>query len=134
MYRGSEAFSGATREAAEILEQTGHSGTAREIHEALTDISRRPEPDVTGAIQHVIAAMEGTARNVSGDANATFGKLVKRLALPAPLDTAAEKLWGYASDRARHIREGQSVGSDEAELIVSVACAICTYRVKRAES
>jgi hypothetical protein len=33
----------------------------------------------------------------------------------------------YASDRARHIREGQNVTTEEAELIVSVACAVCAF-------
>jgi len=132
MYRGSEAFTGATREAVEVLRQTGRTVSANEIHEALTDISRRPQPDVTGAIQHVIAAMEGVARDVTSDPNATFGKLVGRLNLPPPLDKAAEKLWGYASERARHVREGQDVTDAEAELIVSVSCAICTYLAKRA--
>ena len=51
VYRGSGAFSGATQEAVEILERIGRSAAAREFHEALRDISRRPEPDVTGAIQ-----------------------------------------------------------------------------------
>ena len=133
VYRGSEAFSGATQEAVIVLEQSGRSAAAREIHEALRDISRRPEPDVTGAIQHACAAMEATARDVMGDAS-TFGALAKRLNLPRPLDTAAEKLWGYASNNARHGQEGQQVDLPEAELIVGVACAICTYLAKRAES
>jgi hypothetical protein len=32
-----------------------------------------------------------------------------------------KKLWGYASDRARHVREGQAVETAEAELVVSAA-------------
>ena len=88
---------------------------------------------MTGAIQHACAAMEATARDVMGD-SATFGALAKRLDLPKPLDTAAEKLWGYASNNARHGLEGQQVDTPEAELIVSVACAICTYLAKRAET
>ena len=132
VYRGSEAFAGATQEAVEVLEQSGRSAAAREIHEALRDISRRPEPDVTGAIQHACAAMEATARDVMGEPS-TFGALAKRLDLPKPFDTAAEKLWGYASNNARHGQEGQQVDPPEAELIVSVACAICTYLAKRAE-
>ncbi len=94
----------------------------------------RPKPDVTGAIQHSIAALEGTARNVTGEPNLTLGRLVSRLALLPPLDTAVEKLWGYASERARHIREGQSVSSEEAELVVSVACAVCTLLSKRSST
>jgi hypothetical protein len=31
-----------------------------------------------------------------------------------------DKLWGFASDRARHLRKGQKVDDLEAELVVSV--------------
>lgn len=131
VYRGSEAFTEATREAAQVLTRAGKTVAANEIHEALTDISRRPSPDVTGAIQHAIAALESTARDVAGQPNLTLGKLVPRLVLTPPLDTAVEKLWGYASERARHVREGQTVATEEAELVVSVACAVCTFLTRR---
>ncbi len=132
LYRGSETFTETIREAADVLENTGRRVAANEIHEALQDISRRPSPDVTGAIQHAIAALECTARGVTGEPNLTLGRLVPRLGLTPPLDTAVEKLWGYASERARHIREGQEVTTDEAELVVSVACAVCTFLTRRA--
>lgn len=131
VFRGSEAFTEATRQAVEVLTQAGRSAAANEIHEALQDISRRPTPDVTGAIQHAIAALECTARDVSGEQNLTLGRLIPRLALAPPLDMAIEKLWGYASERARHIREGQAVATEEAELVVSVACAVCTFLSRR---
>ncbi|ABQ30019.1 AbiJ-NTD4 domain-containing protein [Acidiphilium cryptum] len=134
VYRGSEIFMEATRQAAASLVQTGRNAAANEVHEALADISRRPMPDVTGAIQHSIAALECTARDVTGEPNLTLGRLVPRLALTPPLDTALEKLWGYASERARHVREGQAVSSEEAELVVSVACAVCTFLTKRGQS
>ena len=130
-FRGPEVFSDATKEAVAALTGTGRQRAADEIHEALRDISRRPEPDVTGAIQHVIAALESTARSVTGQPNRTLGQLVRYLGLPTPLDTAVEKLWGYASDRARHVREGQTVDTFEAELLVSVACAVCTFLSRR---
>jgi hypothetical protein len=115
------------------LKETGRTTAASEVHEALRDISRRPNPDRTGAIQHAIAALECTARSVTGDPNATLGSLVSKLNLPKPLDVAVEKLWGFASDRARHLREGKSVSDDEAELVVSVACAVCAFLAKRPE-
>jgi len=127
IYRGSESFGQVTREAATILEQAGRSAAAKEIHEALNDISRRPTPDVTGAIQHAMAALECTARDFTGEPNQTLGPLIRQLGLPPPLDTAVEKMWGYASDRARHIREDHAVTTEEAELVVSVACAVCTF-------
>ena len=102
-----------------------------EMREALKDISRRPEPDRTGAIQHAMAALEATAREVTGKPKPTLGKLIPELDLPKPLDTAVEKLWGYACDHARHGKEGRTVGTDETELLVSVACAVCTFLTKR---
>ena len=131
VYRGSEAFTETSREVREVLVQAGHDAAANEIHEALRDISRRPEPDVTGAIQHAIAALECTAREVTGEPNLTLGRLVPRLGLAPPLETAVDKLWSYASDRARHIREGRGVTTEEAELVVSVACSVCTFLLRR---
>jgi AbiJ N-terminal domain 4 len=130
-YRGSEAFVETTSEAVTLLVSTGRGVAANEIHEALQDISRRPIADVTGAIQHAIAALECTARDVTGEPNLTLGKLIPRVRLQPPLDTAVDKLWGYASDRARHIREGQVVETAEAELVVSVACAVCSFLIRR---
>ena len=129
--RGSADFSDATKRAVDSLTLTGRDGSANEMREALRDISRRPEPDVTGAIQHAIAALESTARDVTKRPNHTLGKIVRDLGLPAPLDTAIDKMWGYASERARHVREGQTVHTSEAELIVSVACAACTFLSNR---
>ena len=129
--RGSADFSHATKKAVDSLTLTGRDVAASEVREALRDISRRPEPDVTGAIQHVIAALESTARDVTGRPNHTLGQIVRDLGLPTPLDTAVVKLWGYASEHARHVREGQTVDRTEAELIVSVACAVCTFLSSR---
>ena len=94
VYRGSEAFTEAIREAHELLVQAEHDTAANEIQEALRDISRRPDPDVTGAVQHGIAALECAAREVTGEPNFTLGRLIPRLGLAPPLDTAVEKLWG----------------------------------------
>ncbi len=60
-YRGSETFAEITHKARKVLAQAGRSAAENEIHEALQDISRRP-PDITGAVQHAIAALECTAR------------------------------------------------------------------------
>jgi hypothetical protein len=130
VFRGSETFAVVTSEAAKVLHESGRNVASNEIHEALKDISRRPVPDRTGAIQHAIAALECVARDVTGD-NSTLGALVPKLNLPKPLDTAVVKLWGFASDRARHLREGRAVTEDEAELVVSISCAVSIFLVKR---
>ena len=131
IHRGSEAFAKGTHEAPGQLDESGFHRAANEMREALRDISRRPEPDITGAIQHAMAALEATARGVTDQPNPTLGKLVPMLELPAPLDQAVHKLWGYASDRGRHIREQQAAGHTEAELIVSVAGALCAFLAQR---
>ena len=81
-----------------------------------------------------MGALEATARDITGQSNPTFGKLVSTLNLPKPFDTAIEKLWGYSSEYARHIREGRTVNTDEAEFFVSVAAATCTFLTKRNSS
>ena len=115
VYRGSETFVKSTQDAPRILKESGFQRAANEMKEALGDISRRPVPDSTGAMQHAMAALEATAREVTGQPKPTLGKLVGELGLPAPLDRAVHKLWGYASDRGRHVREGETVDTTEAE-------------------
>ena len=131
VYRGSEVFAETTREAVSVLEESGLPNAANEMHEALQAISRRPEPDRTGAIDHAMAALEATAREVTGKPKPTLGQLIPELDLPKPLDIAVDKLWGYASEYARHGKEGKTVDTVEAELLVSVACAVCTFLTKR---
>ncbi len=130
-HRGSEAYAKATQETPRILDEAGFLRAATEMREAFGDISRRPRADITGAVQHAMAALEATAREVADDPRPTLGKLVSNLDLPAPLDQAVHKLWGYASDRGRHIREHQSIALKEAELIVGIAGLLCAFLTHR---
>jgi len=133
VFRGSETFSVTTEEAAQVLEDTGRVTAANEVREALRDMSRRPVPDRTGAVHHAMAALECMARDVTGEPNRTLGKLASKLRLPKPLDQAVENLWGFASQRGRHLQEGVTPEDDEVELVVSVACAVCIYLAKRCD-
>lgn len=134
--RGEESFEKSVRTAIAVTGETGRSVAQRELHEALHDLSKRPTPDITGAIQHGMAALECIARDVAGDQNATLGDLIKRNPglLPAPLDKGIEKIWGYASDQARHIREGKTPDIREAELVVGLAGSVATYLIKKSSS
>lgn len=127
--RGAEGFQSSVDTARAALESVGLPTSRQEIHEALRDLSRRPDPDVTGAVQHAMAALECTAREAAGDAQATLGEILKRYPdiVPKPLDDAIARMWGYASEMARHVREGRTVARPEAELVVGVAAAACTY-------
>ena len=129
-YRGTESFTQAVKEGQRALSNTGRSQAANELAEAVRDISRRPQPDVTGAVQHAMAALEATARDVTGQPKPTLGKLVSSLDLKPPLDAALEKLWGYVSNEARHGRQDSALDAVEAEVIVGVAGAVCGFLAK----
>jgi AbiJ N-terminal domain 4 len=107
--RGSEAFESVVRDAATTLDGATFPTASSEIHEALRDLSRRPEPDLTGAIQHAMAALECVAREACGDSKLTLRDIMRRYPqmLPQPLDNVVSKAWGYASEMGRHIQEGR---------------------------
>ncbi len=111
------------------MAESGRNTARNELHEAVSDISRRPNPDITGAIQHAMASLECVAREACGDPKATLGEILNRYKelIPAPLDQAITKAWGFASERARHIREGREPSYDEAELIVGICASVSTY-------
>lgn len=133
--RGPAEFEHAVAEAVVRVEEAGYQTAKRELEEARRDLSRRPEPDITGAIQHCMAALECTARSVSSDERATLGEIIgrhgARLEIPRPLDNAIEKMWGYASEMARHVREGRVPAREEAELLLSTSAALISYLIQK---
>jgi hypothetical protein len=134
--RGAEAFQMAVGPVAARLEASGMPTAAQEIHEALRDLGRRPKPDITGAIQHAVAAAECVAREVSGDKKATLGEILDRYPglIPRPLDEGLKKIWGYASEMARHIREGREPSYEEAELAVITSAGVVTYLLRKSKA
>lgn len=131
--RGDERFEKSISETVHILASAKMPTAQNEIKEAILDLSRRPHPDITGAIQHSLACLECLCREVSGDKKSTLGELIKKnpSIVPKPLDQAIEKIWGYTSEQGRHLREGQVPDFLEAELVVQVTAAISTYLGKK---
>ncbi|SRR6266545_2555638 len=127
--RGPEAFSEVVARAQAALEEASLATASGEIREALRDLSRRPRPDITGAIQHALAAVECAMREICDDPQPTLGKLLSKYPelVPPPLNIALDKAWGFASERGRHLREGRHPSFAEAELTVSIAAAVATY-------
>ena len=127
--RGTETFESNIHSAVDALGAAQRLTAQNEIHEAIGDLSRRPEADLTGAIQHAMAALECVARDVCGDERATLGEVIKRYqgVIPKPLDESIAKAWGFASEMARHIREGRNPERKEVELIVGLAATVATY-------
>lgn len=83
--RGSESFEQVLNSAKETEHQHGHITASKELHQAIADLSRRPSPDPTGAIQHAMASLECVARQVTGDQQATLGRIMNdcRTLIPA---------------------------------------------------
>ena len=130
-YRGPEGFEAAVKNAYAAVTQHNHRTAASELHEALSDLSRRPQPDRTGAVQHAMASLECAARDVSGS-TATLGDVIKshRDLMPKPLDVAIEKIWGFTLEHGRHLVEGREPTAQEAELVVGLAAALGAYLAK----
>ena len=129
--RNPEALEQTIRSATITLRDAGSSTAQAELHEALVDLSRRPNPDITGSVQHAVAALECVARDVTGDHKATLGEILKRHPdmVPPPLNLALEKLWGFASEYGRHVREGRNPEFAEAQLVVGTCAAAVTYLI-----
>lgn len=130
--RGSEAFEAAVREGQQFLSQQNRTTAAYELHEAIQDLSRRPTPEISGAIQHAMAALECVARDVAGS-KATLGQLIQQnpTMFPRPLDQIVEKAWGYTSNFGRHLTEGAPPQFDEAELMVGISGVLCRYLARK---
>ena len=133
--RGPAEFEHAVAEAVARVEEAGYQTVRRELEEARRDLSRRPEPDITGTVQHCMAALECTARELSNEPGATLGQIINRhaadLGIPRPLDNAIERMWGYASEMGRHLREGREPGREEAELLLSLSATLINYLLQR---
>lgn len=131
--RGSEAFEVAVQQGQAELTRQGRSTAAGELHEALQDLSHRPQPEISGAIQHAMAALECVARDVVGSKD-TLGQLIQRNPglFPKPVDQIVEKAWAYSSNFGRHLVEGMPPNFEEAELMVGVSGVLCRYLTRRA--
>lgn len=131
--RGDETFETAIKVVVNVLETAKLETAKNEIKEALSDLSRRPQPDITGAIQHSLACLECVTREITGDKKSTLGDLMKKFpgVIPSPLDQAVTKIWGFTSEQGRHLSEGRAPEYLEAELVVEVTAAISTYIGKK---
>ncbi|RWX44895.1 hypothetical protein H206_01252 [Candidatus Electrothrix aarhusensis] len=130
--RSNESFEVVVQSAKNNLSKCQHTTANNELHEAIKDLSRRPSPDSTGAIQHSMASLECVAREITGDRKLTLGEIIKKNKnlIPKPLDQAVEKTWGFASEYGRHLKEGREPSFQEAELIVGICSSVGSYLLK----
>lgn len=131
--RGEEGYESILKLAEQSLNDSQKPTALRELKEAIRDLSRRPIPDISGSITHAMAALECVARDVTQSPKPTLGDLAKQHPnlFPKPLDIAVEKLWGYASNNARHGLEGNDPTREEAMLVVGISATLVNYLVHK---
>lgn len=131
--RGEDAFEQKIAEVVDVMGNKGFLTSQNEICEALNDMSKRPTPDITGSVQHSVAALECLCREITGDKKFTLGKLIKNNPniVPKPLNEVIELIFGFASEKGRHLREGGTPNYEEAELVVHLSALLCTYLTKK---
>jgi hypothetical protein len=120
--------------AAAALRQSARPTAATELEKALAALSRRPQPDTRDAVRCAAGAMEALARDITGERTATLGEILKRhgdTLLAPPLKIALDKIWGYSSDRARHVDEYNDPTLEEAVLVVGLVGAAVAYLAQR---
>lgn len=134
-YRGDDNLEFILENSKNALEAASLPTALSEIQEAILDLSKRPDPDITGAIQHSMACLECVSREISGMKNSTFGVILKENPklkfMPETLQHALEKIWGFTSENGRHLREGRNPELIDAELVVGISSAAATYLAKK---
>ena len=131
LLRGDDAFEYAVESAKIVLGEEVQTSKS-EIDKAIQCLSIRENPDLTGAVQHSMAALECLSRYATG-CKLTLGKLLDKYPtlFPAPLNSVADQLFGYASNNGRHLLEGKEPAFNETQLIVHISAALCTYLGKK---
>jgi hypothetical protein len=114
---------------ARLLEMAGHQASLRELKEAHSDLVKRPDPDLTGVVQHCMAALECTAKLIAGAKAGTLHEVLKsrKLNLPLHLSEMLDKAWGFSSERGRHVKEGKPISYPDAELMLNLCEAMIVY-------
>jgi len=130
--RGEEAFELVVQDASVALDDANLTTSKQELDEAISALSRRPEPNLSGAVFHAMAALECVAREVTGGKE-TLGGIIKKYPdlLPKPLDEAISKIWGYSSEIARHGKEDRTLEREEVQLVVGLAATVATYLTQK---
>jgi hypothetical protein len=128
----------AMQAAEHALDPASFANARRELALARQALSARPIADLTGALAHMAAALESTARRY-GQSRDTLGILMENqgptLGIRPPLHIAASKIYGFASSAARHGDESQPAPTrDEVDLALGVYAALLTFLIARHES
>jgi hypothetical protein len=127
--RSSQASEVTQQRASEVLHENNMLTAEEHLHFATKALSARPESDTNGAISRATNAVECVLGAINGE-HLTLGKHLDRYTSrfhPA-LKKALDGIYGFASDAgARHGKEGHKPTYEEADFVVSVCAAVCSY-------
>lgn len=130
--RDDEAFEGTVKTAINVLQKAGRPTASERVKFAILALSSRPKPDTSGAVAHAASAVECVLGDVTGE-TLTLGKYLDRypeLFHPA-LKKGLDGLYGYASDVARHGKEGTEPTREDAAFVVAMCAAASTLLTRK---
>lgn len=127
--RGDEVFERELGLAEDGLSRNGWKNARIQLKSAVRELSTRPEPNIRSAIYSAMGALESVEKEITSKHKLTLGRIVKQpnSGIPVTLADSIDKMWGYASDFARHTREDREVSYREAELVVSVCSSLIAF-------
>ena len=130
--RADAAFEDTLRTALSTLEEDKKPTAAEHLSFAIDALSARPKPNTSGAVSHATSAVECVLGEITG-ATMTLGKYLDRNPglFHAALKKGIDGIYGYASDQARHGKEGAEPTREDAEFVVATCAATCTLLTKK---
>jgi AbiJ N-terminal domain 4 len=131
--RGNDVFESTISNSVSVLEQDQKPTAARHIQLAIGALSSRPKPDTSGAVAHATSAVECVLGEITTGKKRVLSDYLQEnpgLFHPA-LKEGLGKIYAYASDVARHGKEGTEPAREDAEFAVATCAAVCTLLTRK---
>jgi hypothetical protein len=111
--------------------ESNEAAAERELGEALDDLSKSPDPNIAGAIQHAMVALEAMAPCAPENFKPTLAVFVTKDPGSFSIPTAEmmRRLFIFATVQSAQFREGRTPGAVEAELFVGAVGTLVSYVV-----
>lgn len=116
-------------DALDALGASGARTAAEELVLAYAGLSKRPAADTTGAVQHAGAALETFARQISGEPDLVFGRIISKHPhlVPEEYRAVAKTTWGAISENGRHLQDNRAPSLADAGLLVGLTSVLIAY-------
>jgi hypothetical protein len=131
--RGNDAFEHTINNSVAVLEEDEKPTAAGHLRFALSALSARPKANTSGAVTHATSAVECVLGEITtGKKKGLSDYLQENPGLFHPaLKEGLGKIYAYASDVARHGKEGTEPASEDAEFAFAACAAVCTLLMKK---